>query len=386
MPAMLSSPPRPEVPEHPAPGGRGEALPDNGATERRPSLRRRAIGFVCLALALGLAALAYAGPALLAANVAQVMRQAGLASAGDLVQHVLPAPPDTASSDGTGKPGKPNACAPGNRDAVGQNLVIERDAWICGDVTVYAANVSVLGRVDGDVRAIAGSVVIAGQVSGTVTALGGNIDVQLGARVGGDVQSIGGTVVNQAQTGAIQGNILSGQDVVQRNGPQHVLDRYAAEIPWFQLLFWGLAGIGLSLLFPQYVLRVRTMAQRQMAASFVTGVLALVLGVLLAVALTLTCLGIPIALALIASLWVAWVFGTVALGSWLGHALLHLFARESPSTVIGTTLGVMLLASLEALPYVGWPLFAVAGIFGMGASVRSYMAARQSRRALRSAA
>jgi hypothetical protein len=382
MPALLCPPPCPDA---------SESASTNEAriaarTLRTWSLRRRAAGLICLALALGLAALTYTPEVFIAFDLAQVGRQAALATMDDLVQRVFPAPPDTASSRGAAAPGNPNACAPGNRDALGRNLVIERDAWVCGDVTVYVANVNVLGRVDGDVRAVGGSVVIAGQVGGSVTALGGDVNVQPGARVGGDVQSIGGTVVNQADAGAIHGNVLSGQEAVQRNGPQHLFDPYAAEIPWFQLLFWGVAGAAFSLLFPHYVLRVRTIAQRQLAASFVTGVLSLIAGAILVVALTLTCLGIPLALAVLGSLWIAWVIGTVALGSWLGNGLLHLFARESPSTVLGTTLGAMLLGALEALPYVGWPLFAVAGLLGMGASVRAYLAARQARRALRPAA
>lgn len=114
--------------------------------------------------------------------------------------------------------------------------------------------------------------------------------------------------------------------------------------------------------------------------------MALIGGVILVVALVLTCLGAPLAVFLLASLWVGWVIGTVSLGSWLGNSLLHLFTRESPSIVLGTTLGVMLLAALEALPYVGWAFFAVFGFLGLGASVRSYFAARQSARALRRAA
>jgi hypothetical protein len=42
---------------------------------------------------------------------------------------------------------------------------------------------------------------------------------------------------------------------------------------------------------------------------------------------------------------------------------------------------VMLLAALEALPYVGWAVFAVVGFLGLGASVRSYCGARRAARA-----
>jgi hypothetical protein len=332
-----------------------------------------------------MASLAFSPAALLAFDFALVSRLAVLATATDLAHHVLPSPADTASTDGPASSGKPSACVPGNRDALGENVVIDRDTWICGDVTVYAANISVLGRVDGDVRAIGGSIVIAGQVSGGVTAIGGNVDLQAGARVGGDVQAIGGSVNRDADS-YISGNVATNEDALQRYGPQHAIDPYASDIPWLQLIFWGLASTALSLLFPRYVLRVRVMAQRQLAASFVTGVMALFGGVIASIALIVSCLGIPLALFLLASLWVAWVIGTVALGSWLGHFLLHLFARESRLLGLTTVLGVMLLAALEALPYVGWVIFTVAGFLGLGAAVRAYFATRQATRALRRAA
>jgi hypothetical protein len=381
MPTLLSSPSCSDAPEDTSTPEPAEAQ----SFHPRPTSWRRFAGLVCLVLALGMASLAFTPTALLAFDVAQVARLAALATGTDLARHVVPSPADTASTDGASASGMPSACVPGNRDALGENLVIERDAWICGAVTVYAANVSVLGRVDGDVRAIGGSIVIAGQVSGGVTAVGGNVDLQAGARVGGDVQAIGGTV-NRDVDSYISGNVATNEDALQRYGPQHALDPYTSEIPWVQLLFWGLAGAALSLLFPQYVLRVRVMVQRQLAASFVTGVMALLGGVAASIVLIVSCLGIPVALLLLASLWVAWVIGTVALGSWLGHSLLHLFARESQWMGLATVLGVMLLAALEALPYVGWAIFTVAGFLGLGAAVRSYFAARQSARALRRAA
>ncbi len=378
MPTLLSSPPCSDAPEN-------TTTAEAQSSRPRSASRRRAAGLICLVLALSVAALAYTPAALLAFDLAQVARLAALATATDLARHVLPSPSDTASTSGTAASGKPSACTPGNRDALGENLVIEQDVWICGAVTVYAANVNVLGRVDGDVRAIGGSVVIAGQVSGGVTAVAGNVDLQAGAHVGGDVQAIGGAV-NQDADSSIAGNVATNGDALQRYGPQHALDPYTSNIPWLQLLFWGLAGTALSLLFPQYVLRARVMAQRQLAASFVSGVMVLFGGVMTSIVLIVSCLGIPVALLLLASLWVAWVIGTVALGSWLGHSLLHLFARETPSMGLATVLGVMLLAALEALPYVGWAIFAVAGFLGLGAAVRSYFAARRSARALRRAA
>ncbi len=394
MPAILSRPLR------------RDPLPEQAPLELEPAQQerialhaayvhsvriRRAAGVVCAVLALLLAGLGLAPFAASTVAVAQVSRQAVLATGADLVHRALLRPEDTASTQGTAEAsgaasgtGKPNACIPGNRDALGENLVIDAESWICGDVTVYAGNLSVLGRVDGDVRAIGGNITVAGQVNGSVTSVGGDVDLQPGARIGGNVQSLGGTV-SQNTNVAVRGTIATGSDALQHDTPTHALDPYSAEIPWFQLLFWGLAGAALSLLFPQYVLRVRTMAQRQFAASFVSGVLALIVTVLAVVALLITLIGIPLALLLVAIFWLACVIGNVSLGSWLGGTLLHVVARDRRAVALSTIAGVLSLAALEALPYVGWPLFGLAGLLGLGAVLRSSLAARRGRRELRRA-
>lgn len=398
MPAILSRPLRRDAPPESAPIPQSAPLFEAEPASRDRIARRaenawglrtrQAAGFTCALLALLLVALGLAPFATNAFAVAQVSRQAVLATGADLVHRALLRPQDTASTQGAAEAtgtGKPSVCTAGNRDALGENLVIDALTWVCGDVTVYAGNLSVLGRVDGDVRAIGGNITVAGQVSGSVTSVGGDVDLQPGAQVGGNVQALGGTV-SQKSNVAVRGTIATDGDALQHDSPTHALDPYSAEIPWFQLLFWVLAGAALSLLFPQYVVRVRSMAQRQFAASFVSGVLALILTAVLAVALLITLIGIPLALLLVAMLWLACVIGNVSLGSWLGGTLLHLVGRDRRAVVLSTIVGVLVLAALEVLPYVGWPLFGLAGLLGLGAVLRSSLSARRAHRDLRRAA
>jgi hypothetical protein len=51
--------------------------------------------------------------------------------------------------------------------------------------------------------------------------------------------------------------------------------------------------------------------------------------------------------------------------------------------VVTTVPGVCLIAALTAVPYIGWGVFFVTGVGGMGASLRTLVATQQARLARR---
>src|SRR5579884_416773 len=151
MPAILSRPlrrePTREPTEEPTPLLFEDASQQDAEQARSACARalrvRRAIGVVCASLSfllLGIALVPFVTEALAVAHVTQ---QALLASSTDLAHHTFLRPTDTASTQdaaGVTASGKPTACSPGGRDALGENLVIDVQTWVCGDVTVYAGN------------------------------------------------------------------------------------------------------------------------------------------------------------------------------------------------------------------------------------------------------
>lgn len=275
-----------------------------------------------------------------------------------------------------------DACVQDDRNTFGENLVIPADAWICGQVTAFGANVTVDGRVDGDVRAVNGSVVVSGVVNGSVTALGGNINLQGSARVSGDVQAIGGHVYRTPDT-LVRGHLVPDQDWPTLASRQATRVFTYDMFPWWRLLFWALVGAAFALFMPERLGRVRTRIRSHPVVNLSFGVFAIIGGCLAALALAVTCIGLPVALVVLGALWVAWVAGTVALGYWLGDAILGVLARERVSILVATVLGVLLVAAMEEIPVVGVVIGVVVGCVGVGAVLRAYFAHRRERRATR---
>jgi hypothetical protein len=268
-------------------------------------------------------------------------------------------------------------CTEGERDVFGQSVEISASQWLCGNLSVYGGSATVDGRVGGNVTVIGGSATISGTVDGNVTAIGGSILLATGARVGGNVDALGGHVRRGAGTyvgGDINQSVME-HDIV----PLRWLGFSATpEFPWARLLFWVLAGAGVTLLFPRQLARVRSVAAREFAVSFVAGLAAVVLAVVAAAILVLTCLGIPIALLLMVAVWLAWVVGVVAIGSWLGSALLRVGFAGEHSPTLATLVGVVVLSLAGSIPCAGGVISFVTGCAGLGAVALALLTHRRT--------
>jgi hypothetical protein len=129
---------------------------------------------------------------------------------------------------------------------------------------------------------------------------------------------------------------------------------------------------------PEAVGHVRYTIARRFLLSGVTGAVIGFVGVLLGAALFLTCLGIPVTLAIALAMWLAWVVGTVAFGSWLGASLLRgMRHNHEPSLMASTLLGVLLLSLLKALPIAGPVVSVIVGCVALGAASLTLLSARR---------
>ena len=269
------------------------------------------------------------------------------------------------------------ACNGSSRDIVNASAVVGSDEWLCGDLRVYNGDATVAGRVGGAVTVVHGALAISGEVDGNVTVLGGSIDLRPGAHIGGGVNVVGGTLLRADHT--FVGGPTSTDSNLQQEAVTNVLGFDGTLMfPWSHLLFWIAVGAALVLFFPHQLALVHRSMRDELPQSMILGVVAAVGGGILAVVLTLTCIGIPLALLLLAGLWVAWVVGTVASGSWLGSRLLGMSRQDRHTPLLATVLGVTILSLAKAIPCVGGILSLVIGCAGLGASVLALLYARRS--------
>lgn len=267
------------------------------------------------------------------------------------------------------------SCTPDDHDVFGKDVVVDSQQWYCGHVMDYGGNITVLGRVSNDVVAVGGSIVVSGEVDGRVLALGGNVTLLPGAHIAGDVQTFGGSV-NRSAGVEVDGRIDPGMTT-----DQFTLPNFTSIIPvrldWTDVIFWAFSGLIISLFLPSQLTRVRLIARHQPLGSLFLGLLAYALGIVAGVVLVLSCLGIPLALAIGVVLWGGSIFGTAALGLWIGSALVPgATSHRRLPFILATILGVSLLAIASTAPVIGGIIRVLVSCAGLGAVLLSIVTMR----------
>jgi hypothetical protein len=267
-------------------------------------------------------------------------------------------------------------CTAQDTGAFRQSVTIGIDQHVCGNVVVVGGDMTIFGTVDGNVTLVSGTGVISGTINGNITAVDANLTLRKGADIGGSVQVVGGSI--QRDNGvSVGGSIDRGID------PQHILPPFwqgagsPYNFPWSHLLFWVLASIAVTALFPRHVALVRRAARGSLVPAFFVGVLCAILGAIVVVGFVFTCVGIPLALLIAVSLVVASVVGTIALGLWLGERLLGRSANSRRASVFPAMVGVTLLALAQTAPCVGDVVTVLTSCTGLGASILALLYARR---------
>ncbi len=232
----------------------------------------------------------------------------------------------------------------GGRLSFGDDVVIEAGETVSGNVVLMGADLTVEpgATVDGDVAVTFGDAAIDGKVTGQVFVAG---DLALGptAEIGGDVVVLGQDTI--ADAALVHGRVSRGGD---RLGVGEARETPPAAGPSsLSRLGRVLASTALAMLIaalvvtvaPVAVSRVATAMTTRSAASFGVGCLAWVLFLPLAVALTITVVGV---LALGLFYFLALLVGAVAVAEIFGAAVAPGARRASRAALGAAALGLAL--------------------------------------------
>lgn len=297
----------------------------------------------------------------------------------------------------------------GDVEAAAGSVIIA--GTVRGDVSAAAGSVLITdtGRVTGSLDAAAGSVVVAGVVDGDVSVGAAALEVRDGARIGGSLEagvadarlygavdgdasvgadtltvgpdaSIGGSLTYDAETvtidedASIAGSVtrdenlsIGGPDVFGTGGGPVL-----PQIPgWVGSLYGAvvnlLLGVILLAAMPGFGRRVVGEAVGQPLRSGGIGLLTIILVPIVLLIVLITIVGIPLSLAgLIAFalvLWVASVYGAIAVGTWA------LSLADYANRWVALLVGVILVAIVGAVPVLGGLLEFVVLLVGLGAFV-----------------
>jgi hypothetical protein len=249
-----------------------------------------------------------------------------------------------------------NAMLAGLHVSVGAKAVIGHDARLAGNT------VTAQGRVERNLRIGAETARIGGEIGGTVNARADNVSILPGAVIRGDLF----VRANRPPDISPQAQVLGQVHYENVNATRWATWPSKWLFSFMALLILGLAALIFAPAWPPQVagtMRVRAWA------SILSGLFVLLVVPIVATALAVTLVGLPLALVLfafyIAMLLLAGVFVSYRTGDWL---LTHLHWMQS-SVWIRMILGALIISIGMTLPAIGLAVTAIVLIFGAGALV-----------------
>jgi uncharacterized RDD family membrane protein YckC len=263
-----------------------------------------------------------------------------------------------------------------------------------GDIVVIAASATIDGHVHGDVVVVLGGIHLASTavIDGSLTVVAGNATIAEGATIRQDFVVVGGGL--EAPPGFTPG----GQHVII--GATAMGDRLRSVLPWFSRgLLWGrlivpnlgwvwgvvllflILSLALNLLLQEPVAAcARTLAARPFS-TFLTGLLVLLLTGPASLLLTATVVGIAVVPFLFCALLVAWIVGKVGVVRWIGQtATGHSLPETPPQAMRSVVIGFTALMLIYMVPVLGIVVWALVGVFGLGAASLAFLSALKRER------
>jgi len=263
----------------------------------------------------------------------------------------------------------------------GRTLIVESGGAVRGNIVAGGESIRVRGAVGGDVKAFAGGLELAGSVGRGVNASVAQLTVHAGARIAGDLRYTTPEAI-EIPPGTVAG-IVTHEPPSAVDSPRSGIGLLGALL-CHGALYLGTLILGVSLLrlFRPALLAPAAALAGEPARAIATGfVVAILFGVLCALAGILTAGGLPVgAIGRLAALgglalapfWLALPVVALCTGEWIHR---RAFGRD-PGEIPALATGLLALQGLGALPAVG-PLVAIGvGCAGLGGM---FLAARGAR-------
>jgi cytoskeletal protein CcmA (bactofilin family) len=261
----------------------------------------------------------------------------------------------------------------------GGTATIEHGAVVNGNVVLFGSTLVINGEVSGDVADVGGSVTLGStaHLHGNLTTVGASLDRAQGAQVDGQVTNTGSSMNGASTTPT--------NPVIPGNQTTRMLENLISNFnPFGPILNAFGQALGLAVLAMLVMLFLAPHADRVAHAVIAQplvagglGLLTIIVAPIAIVLLTITIILIPVVVILVIALFVAGVFGWIAIGYEIGQRFTTAIhqnwhpAFSAGLGVFGLTLVANALTGIPVLNCVGWLVPFLLGLAGLGAVIMS---------------
>lgn len=247
-----------------------------------------------------------------------------------------------------------------NMTVMAQTFSFDAMATIGGDVTVMADSSNMKGSVGRDVLINGNSVIFNGAVERNVTAHAYDIELRDDTHVGGNFMYTSDKQAIVASGAHVAGNMT--QEIPKSSDGKGMF-----AIGWGMYLYFLAAGLLLTLIvaliLPQPLRTTGDLVRKRFGMVLLTGFVAAFAIPIIAFALALTFVGLPLALLVL----MIWALLAAASGPVVAYFLGKLLLGRVKNIVLVALFGSVLLTSLHFVPILGFIVFVLAYWLGSGA-------------------
>jgi len=253
--------------------------------------------------------------------------------------------------------------------AFGQNINLAQVSSIDGEATLYGAEILVAGVVLKGLRANGERIVISGMIKGDVNLNGKSITILPTAEI------LGNLTYKSPREAKIQaGAKIAGETKwteVQAKKPKRPTFKRFSWVSFLFLLASIVTGIVLMALFKPQVQKIKLTIQKSFWKSLGFGFVLAIVSPIGAIILMVTLVGIPLAVITTFLYLILFYTAKIFTGLALGETVIALFKKDQIPMGWSLIAGLVLLYLLVGLPYIGWLIYALSFMIGLGGIVLS---------------
>ena len=243
----------------------------------------------------------------------------------------------------------------------GGSVIVNTNEVACGTLMDFGGKVEIHGEMQGKLTVFGNNVLIAGTMMGDVDLYSGTLTLQSGSHMHGDIHLYGSRLVQET------GSQFAGHQFNRTDRINWLIGNGQFSFPIWSMLIWVALGLLLTRLLPEHVMFVRTTVVHKVKRSFLIGLLSVLLAPVVMVILVALILPIPVAILVALGLIAAWALGTVAIGWLIGEQMVGAMMPQWNTRPVQVVVGLVALALLGSLPYIGWLINLAVGLLGLGA-------------------
>jgi uncharacterized RDD family membrane protein YckC len=271
---------------------------------------------------------------------------------------------------------------------IGQDYTL-RAGDTAREVTVIFGDTTIEGRVDRDVVVVLGSAHLKSTavVDGSLVVVGGSVQAVEGARVREDLFVGGGGLdapAGFAPGGHYVGIGSSGLDAAFRNLVPWLTygllwaRPIVPSLPWvwtIALVFFVM-NLLLNVVFDSPIKSATATLRTTPLSAFMSGLLVMVLAGPIALLLAVSVVGLAVVPFFMCALLIAAVLGKIAFARWIGESVVHQDEPDNRAHSLRSFLvGSAIMCIAYMIPVLGFVTWAMAGVFGLGASTQAFFSA-----------